>query len=95
MSYIYTSGSSDEDENMQKLDASRPPVGFGALTKEEQEDMMIYMWTRVCTKLRASLYIVQACAHLHKTLYLKGSQKREKLYAETQEEEKPHWFIIK
>ena len=56
---------------------------------------MIFMWTKVCHKLRASLYIVQACAHLHKTLYLKGSQKREKLYADTQEEIKPLWFIIK
>ena len=56
---------------------------------------MIFMWTKVCHKLRASLYIVQACAHLHKTLYLKGSQKREKLYADNQEEIKPLWFIIK
>lgn len=51
------------------------------------------MWQKLCSKLRGSVYLIQACAFLHKGLYLRGTQKS-KIQNDIEEHYEIPWYII-
>ena len=73
VSQLYSEGSSDEENEDQAFFPIKPRDKFNMLTAAEQQELIFFMWQKLCSKLRGSVYLIQACAFLHKGLYLRGT----------------------
>lgn len=63
------------------IDQRKPYVHFKDLNKRDQIDRLFFMWQMLVRKLRGSVYLIQAFAFLHKSMYVKGTQKNNRLEA--------------
>ena len=52
------------------------------------------MWQMLVKKLRGSVYLVQAFAFLHKSMYVKGTTKRSKYESDVRKDYKPPRYIL-
>ena len=67
---------------------------FKDLNKRDQIDRLFFMWQMLVRKLRGSVYLIQAFAFLHKSMYVKGTCKNNRLEAYNTRESKPPSYII-
>lgn len=76
------------------VDESQPYIPYFMRTKEEKEDFVFFMWQLLTKKLRGSVYLIQALAFLHKSIYINGTSKRIQLTEIKEETLAPKWYII-
>ena len=99
MSFIsqeFSSGESEKEEDMVNyIDERKPYVAFNKLNQRDQVDRLFFNWQMLVKKLRGSIYLIQAFAFLHKSMYVKGTTKTSKLdYREEEEHTVPCYVIM-
>ena len=61
------------------IDERKPYVPFRSLNQQDQVDRLFFMWQMLVKKLRGSIYLIQCFAFLHKSMYVKGTNKKVKV----------------
>ena len=99
ISQEFSSGESEKEEDMVNyIDHRKAYIPFNKLSREDQIDRCFFMWQILVKKLRGSVYLIQAFALLHKSMYVKGTTKKNRLEDNKEDyfdiEQKRYWFII-
>ena len=76
------------------LDETQHYIPYEIRTQEEKEEFVFFMWQMLIKKLRGSVYLIQAFAFLHKSIYINGTSKRVQFTEIKQDNSTPKWYII-